>query len=288
MTKENWKTSTAGFEPARAKPNRFQVCLLNHSDISTPTHQPLVDRVPLDLSTSKITNLTTQNLPPKLIRCTNLLSLALTVTLNSPISCLAIAPLNSQSPLLFPTTHFLNTRTCRLDYKMDILMKLHFFSFFISSTSWVKCVWFICLCCFYFVQCSVLVEKSGLAHLQTQVAFQQIRDLHHLHSHGEFRRTVIYTCLVVNFVKELQETILKMQKNAKIQVIEDTPNCNQHHIYATIVDGGFDGEVVEFSVEGDVVANRSMATIVTSVYPFTATLGDSWDSKKECGKSWTN
>ena len=27
--------STAGFEHARAKPNRFQVCLLNHSDIST-------------------------------------------------------------------------------------------------------------------------------------------------------------------------------------------------------------------------------------------------------------
>jgi hypothetical protein len=33
----------------------------------------------------------------------------------------------------------------------------------------------------------------------------------------------------------LQEAILKMQKNAKIQVIEDTPNGNQHHIYATIV-----------------------------------------------------
>ena len=28
-------SSTAGFEPARAQPNRFQVCLLNHSDIST-------------------------------------------------------------------------------------------------------------------------------------------------------------------------------------------------------------------------------------------------------------
>jgi hypothetical protein len=28
-------TSTAGFEPAQAKPNRFRVCLLNHSDIST-------------------------------------------------------------------------------------------------------------------------------------------------------------------------------------------------------------------------------------------------------------
>ncbi|OMP04979.1 hypothetical protein COLO4_09149 [Corchorus olitorius] len=32
---QKMKTSTAGFEPARAKPNRFQVCLLNHSDIST-------------------------------------------------------------------------------------------------------------------------------------------------------------------------------------------------------------------------------------------------------------
>ena len=29
------KASTAGFEPAQAKPNRFRVCLLNHSDIST-------------------------------------------------------------------------------------------------------------------------------------------------------------------------------------------------------------------------------------------------------------
>ena len=30
--KEKGKTTTAGFEPARAKPNRFLVCLLNHSD----------------------------------------------------------------------------------------------------------------------------------------------------------------------------------------------------------------------------------------------------------------
>jgi hypothetical protein len=29
------KASTAGFEPAQDKPNRFRVCLLNHSDIST-------------------------------------------------------------------------------------------------------------------------------------------------------------------------------------------------------------------------------------------------------------
>ncbi|KAL9372848.1 hypothetical protein Peur_035092 [Populus x canadensis] len=92
---------------------------------------------------------TSQNLTPKPILFTNLLSLALTATLNSPFSSLAIASLNSQPPLLFPTTHFLNPRTCRLDYKMG---------------------------------------KSGLAHLQTQVVFQQIRNLHHLHSHGGFQR----------------------------------------------------------------------------------------------------
>ena len=33
--KRKVKASTAGFEPAQAKPNRFRVCLLNHSDIST-------------------------------------------------------------------------------------------------------------------------------------------------------------------------------------------------------------------------------------------------------------
>ena len=54
------------------------------------------------------------------------------------------------------------------------------------------------------------------------------------------------------------------------------------------VDGGFDRDVIEFLVEGDVVANRSTATIVTSVYPFKATLGDSWDRKKQWRKSWTN
>ncbi|KAL9335390.1 hypothetical protein Peur_072571 [Populus x canadensis] len=86
---------------------------------------------------------------PKPVLFTNLLSLALTATLNSPFSSLDIASLNSQPPLLFPTTHFLNPRTCRLDYKMG---------------------------------------KSGLARLQTQVVFQQIRNLHHLHSHGGFQR----------------------------------------------------------------------------------------------------
>ena len=32
LQKKEIKTTTAGFEPARAKPNRFLVCLLNHSD----------------------------------------------------------------------------------------------------------------------------------------------------------------------------------------------------------------------------------------------------------------
>jgi len=98
---------------------------------------PLLDHVlPPHPSTSKITDFTSQNLTPKPILFTNLLSLALTATLNSPFSSLAIASLNSQPPLLFPTTHFLNPRTCRLDSKMGILMKLHFFSFFISPTLW--------------------------------------------------------------------------------------------------------------------------------------------------------
>ena len=30
--RERYHTTSAGFEPARAKPNRFQVYLLNHSD----------------------------------------------------------------------------------------------------------------------------------------------------------------------------------------------------------------------------------------------------------------
>ena len=32
------KAVVAGFEPAQAMPNRFQVCLLNHSDIPPQTY----------------------------------------------------------------------------------------------------------------------------------------------------------------------------------------------------------------------------------------------------------
>lgn len=41
------------------------------------------------------------------------------------------------------------------------------------------------------------------------------------------------------------------------------------------VDGGFDPDVLEFLVRGDVVAYRTMATKVTYVYPFTTAFGDS-------------
>ncbi|GAV74259.1 hypothetical protein CFOL_v3_17739 [Cephalotus follicularis] len=75
-----------------------------------------------------------------------------------------------------------------------------------------------------------------------------------------------------NAIKKLQEAILETQKNAKIQVIEDTPNGQ--YLQAE-VDGGFGRDVLEFLLRGDVVSYRSMATKVTYVYPFTTAFGDS-------------
>ncbi|XP_062170178.1 thylakoid lumenal 17.9 kDa protein, chloroplastic [Alnus glutinosa] len=75
-----------------------------------------------------------------------------------------------------------------------------------------------------------------------------------------------------NAIQKLQEAILKTQKNAKIQVVEDTPNGQ--YLQAEI-DGGFGRDVLEFLVKGDVVVYRAMATKVTYVYPFTTAFGDS-------------
>ncbi|XP_057514799.1 thylakoid lumenal 17.9 kDa protein, chloroplastic-like [Actinidia eriantha] len=75
-----------------------------------------------------------------------------------------------------------------------------------------------------------------------------------------------------NAIQKLQEAVLETQKNAKIQVIEDTPDGQ--YLQAEI-DGGFGRDVLEFLVKGDVVAYRCMATKVTYVYPFTTALGDS-------------
>ncbi|KAL6996936.1 hypothetical protein U1Q18_007060 [Sarracenia purpurea var. burkii] len=75
-----------------------------------------------------------------------------------------------------------------------------------------------------------------------------------------------------NAIQKLQEAILQTQKNAKIQVVEDTPDGQ--YLQAEI-DGGFGRDVLEFLVKGDVVAYRCMATKVTYVYPFTTAFGDS-------------
>ncbi|WMV21195.1 hypothetical protein MTR67_014580 [Solanum verrucosum] len=75
-----------------------------------------------------------------------------------------------------------------------------------------------------------------------------------------------------NAIMQLQDAILKTQKNAKIQVVEDIPDGK--YLQAE-VDGGFGRDVLEFLVKGDSVAYRAMATKVTYIYPFTTAFGDS-------------
>ncbi|XP_073127682.1 thylakoid lumenal 17.9 kDa protein, chloroplastic [Henckelia pumila] len=72
-------------------------------------------------------------------------------------------------------------------------------------------------------------------------------------------------------IQQLKDAILKTQKNVKLQPVEDTPTGK--YLQAE-VDGGFGRDVLEFLVNGDVVAFRAMATKVTYVYPFTTALGD--------------
>ncbi|KAG6404162.1 hypothetical protein SASPL_136402 [Salvia splendens] len=100
-------------------------------------------------------------------------------------------------------------------------------------------------------------------------------------------------------IQQFQDAIIKTQKNAKIQLVEDTPTGNSlldkilaQPCYRTeldkrqckylrilcmhfAVDGGFGRDVVEFLVNGNVVSYRAMATKITYIYPFTTTLGDS-------------
>ncbi|KAI3512805.1 hypothetical protein L1887_20124 [Cichorium endivia] len=77
---------------------------------------------------------------------------------------------------------------------------------------------------------------------------------------------------LANAIQQLQQSILETQKNAEIEIVEDTPDGK--YLQAT-VDGGFGRDVLEFLVKGDVVSYRCMATKVTYVYPFTTALGDS-------------
>ncbi|XP_023542749.1 thylakoid lumenal 17.9 kDa protein, chloroplastic isoform X1 [Cucurbita pepo subsp. pepo] len=83
-----------------------------------------------------------------------------------------------------------------------------------------------------------------------------------------------------NPIQKLQEVILETQRNAKIQMVEDTPYeiLMQEHAGQYMeaeVDGNFGRDVIEFLVRGDVAAYRIMAAKVTYVYPFTTALGDS-------------
>ncbi|KAJ6688377.1 THYLAKOID LUMENAL 17.9 KDA PROTEIN CHLOROPLASTIC [Salix purpurea] len=197
--------------------------------ITIMTSMSLIGHVlPPHLSTSKITNFTPQNVTPKPILFTNLISLALTVTLNSPLPSLAIPSLNSQPPLLSPTTPFSQSKNLQIGLENGKIRPC-------PSTN-PGCV-------------STNPQSSSFAFPWS-----------------------IPENDTGNAIQKLEEAILKTQKNAKIQVIEDTPNGK--YLQAE-VDGGFDPDVLEFLVRGDVVAYRSMATKVTYVYPFTTAFGDS-------------
>ncbi|KAM7254302.1 hypothetical protein ACFE04_028582 [Oxalis oulophora] len=158
---------------------------------------------------------------------TNLLSLALTISLASPLPSLAIPFPNSQS--LSPTTPFSESKFMQLG--LDDNGKIRP----CPSTN-PGCV-------------STNPKSSSFAF-----------------------PVMIPETFNGNAIEELREAILKTQKNAKIEVVEDTPYGK--YLQAE-VDGGFGQDVLEFLVRGDVLAYRAMAAKVTYVYPFTTAIGDS-------------
>lgn len=110
------------------------------------TSMSLIGHVlPPHLSTSKITNFTSQNVTPKPILFTNLVSLALTVTLNSPLPSLAIPSLNSQPPLLSPTTPFSQSKNLQIGlengYVSDFICSSK--GSFLFPLYGIKCGWFV-------------------------------------------------------------------------------------------------------------------------------------------------
>ncbi|XVF49599.1 hypothetical protein PTKIN_Ptkin04bG0026200 [Pterospermum kingtungense] len=172
---------------------------------------------------------TPNNPNPKPFLFSNLLSLALTLTLNSPLPSLAFPSLSSQSsPQLPLTTPFTQSKFLQLGLEDGKIRPC-------PSTN-PGCV-------------STNAKSSSFAF-----------------------PWVIPENSTQNAVQELQEAILKTQKNAKIEVVEDTPNGK--YLQAE-VDGGFGQDVMEFLVKGDVVIYRAMAMKVTYIYPFTTAIGDS-------------
>ena len=168
--------------------------------ITNVTRMSLIGHVlPPHLSTSKITNFTSQNVTLKPILFTNLFSLALTVTLNSPLPSLAIPSLNSQPPLLSPTTPFSQSKNLQIGLENGyvnqtscVLQRVLFCSHFLGLNVGVL----VCMALLFWIetfdslQFSDVAGKLGLARQQTQVVFQRIRNLHHFHSHGGFLRMI--------------------------------------------------------------------------------------------------
>ncbi|XP_010249042.1 PREDICTED: thylakoid lumenal 17.9 kDa protein, chloroplastic [Nelumbo nucifera] len=171
-----------------------------------------------------------QNSDGKSFLLSNLISLAVAVTLNSPLPSLAIPSLNSQTPLLPSTTPFSQSKNLEIGLEDGKIRPCPSINPGCISTN----------------------PKSS------SFAFPW----------------VIPANASENAVEKLQEAILKTQKNAKIQTIENTPDGQ--YLRAE-VDGDFGRprDVLEFLVKGDVVAYRCMATKVTYVYPFTTAIGDS-------------
>lgn len=164
----------------------------------------------------------------KILLLSNLSSLALALTLNSPLPSLAIPSLNSQTSLPPPTTPFSQSQNLQIGLEDGKIRP--------CPSANPGCV-------------STNPKSSSFAF-----------------------PWMIPENSSENAVQKLKDAILKTQKNAKIQVIEDTPNGQ--YLQAE-VDGGFGRDVLEFLVKKDVVVYRSMATKVTYVYPFTTALGDS-------------
>ncbi|EOY22496.1 Thylakoid lumenal 17.9 kDa protein [Theobroma cacao] len=190
--------------------------------LSSPSKQPTPSATFSQLQISK-------NPSPKPILFSNLLSLALTLTLNSPLPSLAFPSVNSlSSPKLPPTTPFTEAKFLQLGLEDGKIRPC-------PSTN-PGCV-------------STNAKSSSFAF-----------------------PWIIPENSTENAVQELQEAILKTQKNAKIEVVEDTPSGK--YLLAE-VDGAFGRDVLEFLVKGDVVTYRSMAEKVTYIYPFTTAIGDS-------------
>eukprot|EP00262_Sarcandra_glabra_P006521 TRINITY_DN18856_c0_g1_i1.p1 TRINITY_DN18856_c0_g1~~TRINITY_DN18856_c0_g1_i1.p1 ORF type:complete len:229 (-),score=33.55 TRINITY_DN18856_c0_g1_i1:437-1123(-) len=177
---------------------------------------------------SQFTTASFQNSNIKNVLLSNLASLAIALTFNSPLPSLSIPSLNSQSSLPSPTTPFSQSQNLQIGLENGKIRPC-------PSTN-PGCV-------------STNPKSSSFAF-----------------------PWVIPENALDNAVQKLQDVILKTQKNAKIQIVEDTPDGQ--YLQAE-VDGGLGRDVLEFLVKRDVVAYRSMATKVTYVYPFTTAFGDS-------------